>query len=323
MWSKGFNNGAPAVASLALDAADNATDNYLALLSWQAEQYPDSIAAEIVNAPEAYAAPTGKTVYVGTLYTPSNAAWQRFVVLNYTPVVLGGDSEIPGFETGGESVDKPWSASYERSESLDFSYTVNTDKIQLDTLEKVDGAGIEIAPILDGIPADIDGGSWTITPDGMQSVTTSGHTADDNYHLNGGDGSVTWTVHFSVSKSASQSGSITANSEQDADAQASAAQSAAQSACEGQVNGEIEAALSAAHNYFDNLKFSYNEVTVPHGFDAFGGDLGSSQTITVPANSSNDYLMKNDEWSVKVAIDKIDSESKQRIKGDTEFKIYE
>lgn len=200
-------------------------------------------------------------MYVGTLYTPSNAAWQRFVVLNYTPVVLGGDSEIPGFETGGESVDKPWSASYERSESLDFSYTVNTDKIQLDTLEKVDGAGIEIAPILDGIPADIDGGSWTITPDGMQSVTTSGHTADDNYHLNGGDGSVTWTVHFSVSKSASQSGSITANSEQDADAQASAAQSAAQSACEGQVNGEIEAALSAAHNYFDNLKFSYNEVT--------------------------------------------------------------
>ena len=323
LWSKGFNNGAPAVASLALDAADNATDNYLALLSWQAEQYPDSIAAEIVNAPEAYAAPTGKTVYVGTLYTPSNAAWQRFVVLNYTPVVLGGDSEIPGFETGGESVDKPWSASYERSESLDFSYTVNTDKIQLDTLEKVDGAGIEIAPILDGIPADIDGGSWTITPDGMQSVTTSGHTSDDNYHLNGGDGSVTWTVHFSVSKSASQSGSITANSEQDADAQASAAQSAAQSACEGQVNGEIEAALSAAHNYFDNLKFSYNEVTVPHGFDAFGGDFGSSQPITVPANSSNDYLMKNDEWSVKVAIDKIDSETKQRIKGDTEFEIYE
>lgn len=157
----------------------------------------------------------------------------------------------------------------------------------------------------------------------MQSVTTSGHTSDDNYHLNGGDGSVTWTVHFSVSKSASQSGSITANSEQDADAQASAAQSAAQSACEGQVNGEIEAALSAAHNYFDNLKFSYNEVTVPHGFDAFGGDLGSSQTITVPANSSNDYLMKNDEWSVKVAIDKIDSETKQRIKGDAAFKIYE
>ena len=39
------------------------------------------------------------------------------------------------------------------------------------------------------------------------------------------------------------------------------------------------------------------------------------RTITVPANSSNDYPMKNDEWSVKVSIDKIDSETKQRIKG--------
>ena len=170
---------------------------------------------------------------------------------------------------------------------MDFSYTVNTDKIQLDTLEKVDGAGIEIAPILDGIPADIDGGSWTITPDGMQSVTTSGHTADDNYHLNGGDGSVTWTVHFSVSKSASQRGSITANSEQDADAQASAAQSAAQSACEGQVNGEIEAALSAAHNYFDNMKISYNEVPLNNSFDTFSGNLSSRQTINDTANNKN------------------------------------
>ena len=33
--------------------------------------------------------------------------------------------------------------------------------------------------------------------------------------------------------------------------------------------------------------------------------------------------MKNDEWSVKVSIDKIDSETKQRIKGDAEFKLFE
>ena len=220
-------------------------------------------------------------------------------------------------------MDKPWNASYERTETLDFSYTINTDKIQLETLEKVDGAGIDIAPILDGIPSDISGGSWTITPSGKQSVTTGGHTQDDSYHLNGGDAFATWTVHYSVSKSASQSGSVTANSEQDADAQASAAQSAAQSACESQVNGEIEAALSAVHGYFDNLKFSYDEITIPHGFDSTPGALGSHQTITVPANSSNDYKMKNDEWSVKVSIDKIDSETKQRIKGDAEFKIFE
>ena len=323
MWAQGFNSGAPSAVSTC--AAEDATDNnaYLDRLAWQAEQFPDSLAGEIVNGTAVYADDDAETVYIGTLYVPSNAAWQRFVILDYTPVTLGGDNEIPELTPEGQPVDKPWSASYERTETLDFSYTINTDKIQLKTLEKVDGAGIDIAPILDGIPSDINGGSWTITPSGKQSVTTGGHTQDDSYHLNGGDASATWTVHYSVSKSASQSGSVTANSEQDADAQASAAQSAAQSACESQVNGEIEAALSAVHGYFDNLKFSYDEITIPHGFDSTPGALGSHQTITVPANSSNDYKMQNDEWSVKVGIDKIDSETKQRIKGDAEFKIFE
>ena len=57
-------------------------------------------------------------------------------------------------------------------------------------------------------------------------------------------------------------------------------------------HGEIEAALSAVHGYFDSLKFSYDEVTIPHGFDSTPGALGSHQTITVPANSSNDYKMQ-------------------------------
>ena len=323
MWAQGFNSGAPSAVSTC--AVEDATDNnaYLDRLAWQAEQFPDSLAGEIVNGTAVYADDDAETVYIGTLYVPSNAAWQRFVILDYTPVTLGGDNEIPELTPEGQPIDKPWSASYERTETLDFSYSINTDKIQLETLEKVDGAGIDIAPILDGIPSDINGGSWTITPAGKQSVTTGGHTQDDSYHLNGGDASATWTVHYSVSKSASQSGSVTANSEQDADAQASAAQSAAQSACESQVNGEIEAALSAVHGYFDSLKFSYDEVTIPHGFDSTPGALGSHQTITVPANSSNDYKTQNDEWSVKVSIDKIDSETKQRIKGDAEFKIFE
>ena len=323
MWAQGFNSGAPSAVSAC--AVEDATDNnaYLDRLAWQAEQFPDSLAGEIVNGTAVYADDDAETVYIGTLYVPSNAAWQRFVILDYTPVTLGGDNEIPELTPEGQPIDKPWSASYERTEALDFSYTINTDKIQLETLEKVDGAGIDIAPILDGIPSDINGGSWTITPASKQSVTTGGHTQNDSYHLNGGDASATWTVHYNVSKSASQSGSVTANSEQDADAQASAAQSAAQSACESQVNGEMEAALSAAHGYFDSLKFSYDEVTIPHGFDSTPGALGSHQTITVPANRSNYYQMKNDEWSVKVSIDKIDSETKQRIKSDTEFKIFE
>lgn len=166
-----------------------------------------------MNGTAVYADDDAEMVYIGTLYVPSNAAWQRFVILDYTPVTLGGDNEIPELTPEGQPVDKPWSASYERTETLDFSYTINTDKIQLETLEKMDGAGIDIAPILDGISANINGGSWTITPAGNQSVTTGGHTQDDSYHLNGGDASATWTVHYSVSKSASQSGSVTANSE--------------------------------------------------------------------------------------------------------------
>ena len=71
------------------------------------------------------------------------------------------------------------------------------------------------------------------------------------------------------------------------------------------------------------LHSAYDEITIPHGFDSTPGALGSHQTITVPANSSNNYKMQNDEWSVKVSIDKIDSETKQCIKGDAEFKIFE
>lgn len=169
---RGFNSGVPSAVSAC--EVEDANDNnaYLDRLLWQAEQFPDSLADEIVNGTEVYADDDAETVYIGTLYVPSNAAWQRFVILDYTPVTLGGDNEIPELTPEGQPVDKPWSASYERTETLDFSYTINTDKIQLETLEKVDGAGIDIAPILDGIPSDINGGSWTITPSGKQSVTT-------------------------------------------------------------------------------------------------------------------------------------------------------
>ncbi len=84
----------------------------------------------------------------------------------------------------------------------------------------------------------------------------------------------------------------------------------------------VDAAIASARAQLANITFSYDEVTIPHGFDSTPGALGSHQTITVPANSSNDYKMQNDEWSVKVSIDKIDSETKQRIKGDAEFKIF-
>ena len=208
--------------------------------------------------------------------------------------------------------------------SFDLTFTVNTDKVQLNTLEKVDGAVITVTPSRTG--GSVDGGSWQMSPAGAQTITTSGHTQDDSFHLNGGDGSATWTVHYEVSKTSTstlsgQEGPFTSQAE--ADAAAEAAKNAAIGQLQNEAQGMVDAAIASARAQLANITFSYDEVTIPHGFDATPGALGSHQTITVPANSSNDYKMQNDEWSVKVSIDKIDSETKQRIKGDAEFKIFE
>mgnify|MGYP000157023301 CR=1 FL=1 len=111
-------------------------------------------------------------------------------------------------------------------------------------------------------------------------------------------------------------------SQAEADAAAEAAKNAAIGQLQNEAQGMVDAAIASARAQLANIAFSYDEITIPHGFDSTPGALGSHQTITVPANSSNDYKMQNDEWSVKVSIDKIDSETKQRIKGDAEFKIF-
>ena len=164
-----------------------------------------------------------------------------------------------------------------------------------------------------------------MSPAGAQTITTSGHTQDDNFHLNGGDGSATWTVHYEVSKTSTstlsgQEGPFTSQAE--ADAAAEAAKNAAIGQLQNEAQGMVDAAIAAARAQLANITFAYDEITIPHGFDSTPGALGSHQTIMLPANSANDYQMKNDEWSVKVSIDKIDSETKQRIKGDAEFKIF-
>ncbi len=332
IWASGFHNGVPtasAVSTYGLEA--ETAPSYYDRLAWQAEQYPDSLAAEILQemtpAVSTYANDDSRTVYLGTLYTPSNPAWQRFVILTYTPVSLGDNPDVPGLEPEGEPIEIPWEASYERTATLDFSYTVNTDKIQLETGEKVDGATIDIAPVLDGIPGNIEGGSWTISPAGKQTVTTGGHTQDDNFQNNGGDGSVTWNIHYEVTKSSSKSGSVTVSSEQDADTngqqQAAQQQAAAQSQCESEVNSAIDAALAAAHSYFDNIQYRYDETDVPYGFEEFDGALGSHQDITVPAGSSNKYVMRNDEWSLQVNLKKVDSETGEQIAGEALYEVYE
>lgn len=296
---------------------------------WIMENYPDSYAAqtyiaaaeELVNGTDAQSGENGYYTYIYN--PPAGYAWQVVALVGEE---IAGGTEIPDVPSVPEPkyYSAAWTApAQSASGSFDLTFTVNTDKYQLNTLEKVDGAVITVTPSRTG--GSVDGGSWQMSPAAAQTITTSGHTQDDSFHLNGGDGSATWTVHYEVSKTSTstlsgQEGPFTSQAE--ADAAAEAAKNAAIGQLQNEAQGMVDAAIAAARAQLANITFSYDEITIPHGFDSTPGALGSHQTITVPANSSNDYQMKNDEWSVKVSIDKIDSETKQRIKGDAEFKIF-
>ena len=289
------------------------------------QHYPDSRAAalyresaeELLNGVQTYTAEAGYYTYI---YQPAASGWQTVALIG--PAIEG---EEPEPEPVPQEYYADWQAPAQTAGgSFDLTFTVNTDKYQLNTPEKVDGAVITVTPSRTG--GSVDGGSWQMTPAEAQTITTSGHTPDDSFHLNGGDGSATWTVHYEVSKTSTgtlsgQEGPFTSQAE--ADAAAEAAKNAAIGQLRNEAQGMVDAAIATARAQLANITFSYDEVNIPHGFDTTPGALGSHQTITVPANSSNDYQMKNDEWSVKVSIDKIDGETKQRIKGDAEFKIFE
>ena len=288
------------------------------------QHYPDSRAAalyresaeELLNGVQTYTAEAGYYTYI---YQPAASGWQTVALIG--PAIEG---EEPEPEPVPQEYYADWQAPAQTvGGSFDLTFTVNTDKYQLNTLEKVDGAVITVTPSQTG--GSVDGGSWQMSPAGAQTITTSGHTQDDSFHLNGGDGSATWTVHYEVSKTSTstlsgQEGPFTSQAE--ADAAAETAKNAAIRQLQNEAQGMVDAAIAAARAQLANVTFAYDEITIPHGFDSTPGALGSHQTITVPANSSNDYKMQNDEWSVKVSIDKIDSETKQRIKGDAEFKIF-
>ena len=326
----------PVVASLENDPEgceeqpDTLGSLYDETQQWIMENYPDSYAAqtyiaaaeELLNGTDAQSGENGYYTYIYN--PPAGYAWQVVALVGEE---IAGGTEIPDVPSVPEPkyYSAAWTApAQSASGSFDLTFTVNTDKYQLNTLEKVDGAVITVTPSRTG--GSVDGGSWQMTPAGAQTITTSGHTQDDSFHVNGGDGSATWTVHYEVSKTSTstlsgQEGPFTSQAE--ADAAAETAKNAAIGQLQNEAQGMVDAAIASARAQLANITFSYDEITIPHGFDSTPGALGSHQTITVPANSSNDYQMKNDEWSVKVSIDKIDSETKQRIKSDTEFKIFE
>ena len=288
------------------------------------ENFPESTAAEIylaaadelLNGVETYASARGYYTYI---YNPGRAGWQ-------TVALIG--PEIGEEEPEPEPVVQEYYASWEApaqtaSGSFDFSYGIRTDKIQLKTQEKVDGATIEIEPITKS--GSIDGGSWSISPASKQTVTTSGHTNDNNYHLNGGDAAASWSLHYAATKtSGTRSGRVGPyTSQESADEAANSARDAAIAELQAEAQNAVNAAVNSAKNQLGSLQFRYEEIAVPYGFEKYWGTNGSSQTISVPANTNNDYVMKNDEWSLQINLKKTDSETGSQIAADAQYEIYQ
>ncbi len=288
------------------------------------ENFPESTAAEIylasadelLNGVETYASARGYYTYI---YNPGRAGWQ-------TVALIG--PEIGEEEPEPEPVVQEYYASWEApaqtaSGSFDFSYGIRTDKVQLKTQEKVDGATIEIEPITKS--GTIEGGSWSISPASKQTVTTSGHTADDNYQKNGGDAGASWSLHYAVTKtSGTRNGQVGPFTTQEAaDAAANSARDAAIAELQGEAQNAVNNAIAAAKAQLGSIQFRYEEITVPYGFGKYWGTNGSSQTISVPANTNNDYVMKNDGWSLQVNLKKTDSETGNPIAADAQYEIYQ
>ena len=288
------------------------------------ENFPESAAAEIylasadelLNGVETYASARGYYTYI---YNPGREGWQTVALIGPE---IGEGEEAP--EPVVQEYFADWDAPAQTaSGSFDFSYGVRTDKIQAATQEKVDGATIEIEPVIKS--GSIEGGSWSISPAGKQTVTTRGHTADDNYQKNGGDAAASWNLHYAVTKtSGTRNGRVGPYTSQEAaNEAANSARDAAIAELQGEAQRMVDNAVASAKAELANVKFRYEEVGVPYGFEMYWGSNGSNQTISVPANSNNAYLMKNDEWSLQANLKKTDSETGNQIAADAQYEIFQ
>ena len=324
------HEGAFSASTFSLDGESDETNQaaytyYDDLQLWIMQHYPDSIAAQAYRQSAAQLAGGVTTYqadsdYYSYIYTPpAGMNWQTVAIIG--PPTGSTNPDIP--ETTPDYY-ASWSAGPQTaSGSLDLSYGLNLHKTGLVTGETIDEATFEITPSSTG--GSIDGGSWSLTPAGSQTVTTSDHVMDDTYHTTGGNASASWTMHYAVSKtSGSDSGNVGPySSQEEANAAASAAQSAAVSRLQGEAQAAVDVAIASARSQLANITFTVKETSVPHGFDAYAGSNGSEQQVSVPADGSTDVTIHNDEWSVQVNIAKIDSETHQPIAADAEFAVFE
>lgn len=295
------------------------------------ENFPESTTAEIylasadelLNGVETYASARGYYTYI---YNPGRAGWQ-------TVALIG--PEIGEEEPEPEPVVQEYYASWEApaqtaSGSFDFSYGVRTDKIQTATLEKVDGATIEIEPTTKS--GSIEGGNWSISPAGKQTVTTSGHTADDNYQKNGGDASASWSLHYAVTKTSGtrngQVGPFTTQEAADA-----AANSARDAAIFSNDTGNIRVQGLPYGTYL------VVETTVPHDLfqaepfivtvdpeqdnNPWGAMATPKDSVMTGSDSYQKFTVLDEEIEVYLRITKVDEETgKPVLLPDTAFQIY-
>ena len=299
---------------------------------WVMEHYPDSLAAQTYRASaqalaehsngNGFTAYSGENGYYTYIYTPpAGYAWQTVAIVGEEISEEGG-TDVPDIPESQYYAS--WSAGPQTaSGALDLSYGLSLHKIGLVTGETIDEAVFEITPSATG--GSIDGGSWSLTPAGSQTVTTGGHVMDDTYHTTGGNASASWSLHYTVSKtSGTASGNVGPySSQEEANAAASAAQSEAVSRLQGEAQAAVDAAIASARSQLANITFTVRETSVPHGFDAYTGSTGSEQQVSVPADGSTDVTIHNEEWSVQVNIAKIDSETHQPIAADAEFAVFE
>lgn len=318
---------------LANDAAEETAYRYYDDTQlWIMEHYPDSLAAQTYRASaqalaehsngNGFTTYSGENGYYTYIYTPpAGYAWQTVAIVGEEITEEGG-TDVPDIPESQYYAS--WSAGPQTaSGSLDLSYGLDLHKIGLITGETIDEAVFEITPSATG--GSIDGGSWSLTPAGSQTVITSGHVMDDTYHTTGGNASASWSLHYTVSKtSGSASGNVGPySSREEANAAASAAQSEAVSRLQGEAQAAVDAAIASARSQLANITFTVKETSVPHGFDAYAGSSGSEQQVSVPADGSTDVTIHNDEWSIQVNIAKIDSETHQPIAADAEFAVFE
>lgn len=310
-------------AAFALDGTDAALAAYCYRYYDDAQLYvmqnfPDSTVAkyylasaqaamEQASQPAPLASATG---YYTWIYTPPIEGWQTLALIG---------PEVPAPECYAD-----WTAGPQSAEgAFDSTYEVNVNKEHLRLNDKVDGAVIEIEPLQKS--GTIAGGQWALDPAGKQTVTTSGHTMDEDFADNGGAATASWKLHYRVSKTTAggKSGRVGPyNTQQEADAAAAQAKTAAEAELRADAQAQINAAISQAKEELGVLQFRFEEITVPTGFSPWDGACASKQVIEVSPDVHETYTMYNQEWKAKIAIQKVDSETGSPIRNDADFTVF-